>query len=231
MKNILKIIFFVFFILFSVCGYFLIDGYFIYRKAISDLTVEELVKNVESNENYCSIENIPKMHLDAVIAVEDHRFYSHHGIDLIAIIRAIKHDIEARDFVEGGSTITQQVAKNVYFTQDKTIRRKIAEMFMAFKLESSLEKEDILELYLNTSYFGSGYYTIREASIGYFSKEPKDMTDNESIMLAGVLNAPSKYALNENFYLARQRERQVLNKLVKYRYLSKNKASEIFEEK
>lgn len=169
------------------------------------------------------------MHINVVIAVEDHRFYKHHGIDLIAILRAVKHDIEAKDFVEGGSTITQQVAKNNYFTQDKTTRRKIAEMFMAFKLEKSLTKDEILELYLNTSYFGSGYSTIKEASLGYFSKEPKEMTTGESIMLAGVLNAPSAYAPNENLPLARQREKQVLKKLVKYNYLTKKEAKQIFK--
>ncbi len=230
MKICLKIIFIIILISIFLCSCFLIDGYIFYKKAINEMSIEKLVEKVEQKTNYSSIEDIPKMHIDAVIAVEDHRFYKHHGIDLIAILRAIKHDIEARDFVEGGSTITQQVAKNNYFTQDKTIKRKIAEMFMAFKLENTLNKNEILELYLNTSYFGSGYYTIKDASIGYFRKEPKYLTNGECIMLAGVLNAPSAYNPNENLHLAKQREKQVLKKLVKYNYLTKSEANKIFEE-
>ncbi len=88
-----------------------------------------------------------------MLSVEDHRFYKHFGIDLIAIGRATINDIKAMDFVEGGSTITQQLAKNIYFTQDKKFERKIAEVFMAVKIENKCEKDEILELYLNTSYF------------------------------------------------------------------------------
>lgn len=229
MKKFLKIICLLLLIPLSISIYLFADGYTFYKKALNELSVEDLVEKVKSKDNFASIESIPKMHINAVIAVEDHRFYKNHGIDLIAILRAVKHDIEAKSFVEGGSTITQQVAKNNYFTQDKTIRRKIAEMFMAFNLEKSLTKDDILELYLNTSYFGSGYSTIKEASLGYFSKEPKEMTTSESIMLAGVLNAPSAYAPNENLPLARQREKQVLKKLVKYKYLTTNEASKILK--
>lgn len=230
MKKLLKAVCLLLLIPLFISTYFLVDGFTAYKKAIAELSVEDLVEKVKNKENFESIDLIPKMHINAVIAVEDHRYYKHHGIDLIAILRAVMHDIEARDFVEGGSTITQQVAKNNYFTQDKTIRRKIAEMFMAFKLESDLNKDEILELYLNTSYFGLGYDTIKEASVGYFSKEPKDMTDSESIMLAGVLNAPSAYAPSKNLPLARQREKQVLEKLVKYNYLTKSEAWQIFAE-
>lgn len=229
MKKFLKVVFLLLLIPLFISIYFLIDGYSDYKKAIDKMSAEELLEKVKVKDNYTSFDEIPKMHINAVIAVEDHRFYKHYGIDLIAILRAIKHDIEARDFVEGGSTISQQVAKNNYFTQDKTIKRKIAEMFMAFNLEKNLSKDEILELYLNTSYFGSGYSTIKEASIGYFSKGPKDMTDSESIMLAGVLNAPSAYAPNKNLALARQREKQVIKKLIKYKYLTTNEAKQILK--
>lgn len=103
------------------------------------------------------------MYINAVISVEDHRFYSHHGIDMIAIGRATINDIKAMRLVEGGSTITQQLAKNIYFTQEKKITRKIAEVFMAFTIEKNYSKDQILELYLNTSYFGDGYQTVKEA--------------------------------------------------------------------
>ena len=160
----------------------------------------------------------PKTYINAVIAIEDHRFYKHPGIDIIAINRALINDLKNRNFLEGGSTITQQLAKNIYFTQNKLIERKIAEVFMAFKFESVLDKDEILELYLNTSYFGRGFYSIREASLGYFDKEPINMTDYESTYLAGIPNAPSIYGENEK--LALERQGQVLNQMVKYGYLT-----------
>lgn len=97
------------------------------------------------------------------------------------------------DFVEGGSTITQQIAKNEYFTQEKKITRKIAEVFMAYEIEKNYSKDEILELYINTIYFGNGYYNIKDACKGYFGKSPNEMTAGECIMLAGIPNAPSVY--------------------------------------
>lgn len=170
------------------------------------------------------------MYINAVISVEDHRFYKHNGIDIIAIGRAVVNDIKAMDFVEGGSTITQQLCKNIYFTQEKKITRKIAEVFMAFKIESNYEKKEILELYINTSYFGEGCYTVEEASNKYFVKEPKNMTDSECIMLAGMPNAPSVYNPIENSKLAKQRQKQVIDKMIKYKYLTQDKANEILNQ-
>ena len=167
------------------------------------------------------------MYINAVISVEDHRFYQHGGLDIIAIGRAVINDIKAMSFVEGGSTITQQLAKNVYFTQEKKLERKIAEVFMAFDFEKALEKSEILELYLNTSYFGDGYNTVKEASRGYFGKEPKDLTDGECIMLAGIPNAPSVYAPTQNMDLAKQRQKQVALKMVEYGYLTEKQMEDI----
>lgn len=170
------------------------------------------------------------MYLDAVISVEDHRFYKHSGIDVIAIGRAIINDIKAMDFVEGGSTITQQIAKNEYFTQEKKITRKIAEVFMAYEIEKNYLKDEILELYINTIYFGNGYYNIKDACEGYFGKSPNEMTEGECIMLAGIPNAPSVYNPKENPKLAKERQKQVADKMVEYGYLSKEKEDEILEE-
>ena len=178
--------------------------------------------------SYSKIEDLPKTYINAVISAEDHRFYKHNGIDLISIGRALYHDLKNKNFDEGGSTITQQLAKNIYFTQEKKIERKIAEIFMAFKLESELKKDEILELYLNTSYFGRGYYTIKEASMGYFNKEPINMTDYESTLLAGIPNAPSIYS--EDMNLAHERQRQILDLMVEYEYLSNEEKEKILEE-
>lgn len=139
------------------------NGYDMYKNAIDEIPLTEKVESIRKKENYTKIEEVPQIYIDAVISVEDHRFYKHGGIDIIAIARAAINDIKAMSFVEGGSTIPQQLSKNIYFTQEKEIIRKIAEVFMAFELEKNYEKDEILELYLNTSYYGDGYYTIKEA--------------------------------------------------------------------
>ena len=145
-------------------------GYDMYKVAIQEVSLSEKVETIRSKENYAKIEEVPQMYKNAVISVEDHRFYKHGGIDIISIVRATINDIKAMEFVEGGSTITQQLAKNIYFTQEKKITRKIAEVFMAFDIEKSYTKDEIFELYLNTSYFGDGYYTIKEACKRIFSQ-------------------------------------------------------------
>lgn len=205
-------------------------GYEMYKDALEQVPLEEKVASIKEVDNYTKIEEIPKIYQNAVISVEDHRFYKHNGIDIIAIGRAAINDIKAMEFVEGGSTITQQLAKNIYFTQDKKMIRKIAEMFMAFEIEKNYEKDEILELYLNTSYFGDGYYTVKEACRGYFDKELKDMTDYEAILLAGIPNAPSVYSPTKNPELAKQRQKQVITQMVKYEYLTQEEAQSIIEQ-
>lgn len=205
-------------------------GYDMYKEAIQETPLEEKVEEIKSKANYTKISELPQMYLDAVISVEDHRFYKHSGIDVIAIGRALINDIKAMDFVEGGSTITQQIAKNEYFTQEKKITRKIAEVFMAYEIEKNYLKDEILELYINTIYFGNGYYNIKDACEGYFGKSPNEMTEGECIMLAGIPNAPSVYNPKENPKLAKERQKQVADKMVEYGYLSKEKEDEILEE-
>lgn len=228
LKKIIMIILIVAFLAGIYVGYKLIDeGYSMYKMAIEEEPLNEKVKEIRSKENYTKLEELPKIYIDAVLAVEDHRFYSHNGIDIISIGRAIIKDIQAMEFVEGGSTITQQIAKNIYFTQEKRMTRKIAEVFMARELEENYSKEEILELYLNTSYFGDGYYTVAEASRGYFDKKPNEMTDYECIMLAGIPNAPSIYAPTKNPELSKQRQRQVANAMVKHGYITQEEVDKI----
>lgn len=209
---------------------YIFEGYNMYKDAIEQITIEEKIQKIKEKENYTSIEEIPQIYINAVISVEDHRFYSHNGIDIVAIGRAVVNDIKALDFVEGGSTITQQLSKNIYFTQEKKITRKIAEVFMAFDLEGRYDKKDILELYINTSYYGDGYYTLKEACRGYFNKELNEMTDYECLLLAGVPNAPSVYAPTKNMELTKQRQKQVINKMIEYGYLSKEEAEDILKQ-
>ena len=207
------------------------NGYDMYKDAINQVPLDKKIESLREKNNYTQIEEVPQTYINAVISVEDHRFYKHRGIDLIAIGRAIVNDIKEWDFVEGGSTITQQLAKNIYFTQEKQITRKIAEVFMAFNIEKNYEKDEILELYLNTSYYGDGYYTIKEACNGYFNKELNEMTDYECILLAGIPNAPSIYAPTNNPELAKQRQKQVIDKMIKYKYLTQDEVDEILKQK
>lgn len=231
MKKFLKVL--LIFILISISLSLLVigNGYNMYKEAIDKISIEDKVKEIQSKENYTKVSELQQMYINAVISVEDHRFYKHPGIDIIAIGRAVVNDIKAMSLVEGGSTITQQLAKNIYFTQEKKFERKIAEVFMAFEIEKRYNKNEILELYLNTIYFGDGYYTVKEASRGYFGKEPIEMNDSECIMLAGIPNAPSVYAPTKNPELAKQRQKQVIEKMIKNKYLTQEEADKILEQK
>lgn len=230
MKKFKKILLVLILIILSILAIYIGQGYKMYKNALDDKPLEEMVQGIRSQKSYTKISNIPDIYKDAVIAVEDHRYYDHKGIDIIAIGRALLNDIRARELIEGGSTITQQLAKNMYFTQDKTLTRKIAEVFMAKKIENNYNKEEILELYVNYIYYGSGYYDIKSASLGYFDKEPQDLTEGESIMLAGIPNAPSVYNPKVSPRLARERQKQVIDKMIKYGKLSEGKADEILSE-
>lgn len=230
MKKFKKILLVLILIILSILAIYIGQGYKMYKNALDDKPLEEMVQEIRSQKSYTKISSIPDIYKDAVIAVEDHRYYNHKGIDIIAIGRALLNDIRARELIEGGSTITQQLAKNMYFTQDKTLTRKIAEVFMAKKIESNYNKEEILELYVNYIYYGSGYYDIKSASLGYFDKEPQDLTEGESIMLAGIPNAPSVYNPKVSPRLARERQKQVIDKMIKYGKLSEGKADEILSE-
>lgn len=220
MKFIKKTIIFILLIILIIGAILVYQGHNMYKNAIETVDLEEKLRQIQAKENFTYIEDLPKEYINAVIATEDRRFYKHNGIDIIAIGRAIITDIKEMKFVEGGSTITQQVAKNIYFSQEKSAIRKIAEFFMAIQMEKVYDKDEIFELYVNTSYFGSGYYCIADATKGYFDKKPSEMDLYDSSLLAGIPNAPSIYDPTKNPDLAMQRQRQVLLKMVDNEYLS-----------
>lgn len=229
MKVIKRIIIFIILVALFAGAILIYQGYDMYREALDKISVKDKVAELQAEENYTKFEDLPEFYLDAVVAVEDRRFYDHGALDYIGLARATWTNVKSFELKEGGSSITQQVAKNIYFTQEKTALRKIAEVFMAFEIERNCDKNTILELYVNTSYFGSGYYGIKEAANGYYDKEPIDMNKYESSMLAGVPNAPSAYAPTKNPDLASQRQRQVLDKLVKYEYITEEEKEEILK--
>ena len=205
------------------------DGYELYAQALEECPVQEMAERIESKPDYTPVDELPQIYLDAVISVEDHRFYSHPGVDLLAIGRAAFNDLRTLSFAEGGSTITQQLAKNLYFRQEKQLTRKIAEVFVALDLEKSYSKDEIFELYVNSIYFGDGYYGIGSASLGYFELEPSKMNDYESTLLAGVPNAPSRYAPSKYLDRAEKRKLQVLRRMEACGYYSREEAETVAE--
>ncbi len=229
-KFIKRLLLIIILVIIAISGIFVYQGYKLYEEAIKETSISEKIEEIKKEkENYIQYEKLPENYINAIVAVEDRRFFEHNGIDVISIARAIIKDIQTMSLAEGGSTITQQLAKNTYFTQKKELTRKIAEVFMAFEYEKVCTKEEILELYVNTMYFGDGYYCVYDASYGYFDKKPQDMNLYESTLLAGIPNAPSVYAPTKNPELAKQRQAQVLKKMVKYKYLSQEEANKLLE--
>lgn len=229
MKFIKRIFLIAILIVVTILSLIIYSGYDMYKDAISEISLENKIIRLRQGKNYVIYEDLPEDYINAVIAVEDRIFFEHSGINLISIFRAIINNIKAKDIVEGGSTITQQVAKNLYFTQEKRLTRKVAEIFLVYDLEKNYEKEDIFELYVNISYFGDGYYGIKEACNGYLSKEPKEMTLLECTLLAGIPNAPSVYAPTKNPDLAVKRQKRVIECMSENGYIQKEDENELLQ--
>ena len=219
----------IFLLLVAVVGFTIcfIIGYSTYSKALDEKPLITRIDEITSKENYVPFDELSKDYINAVVAVEDRRYYDHGAIDPIGIARAIWVNISNWELREGGSTITQQVAKNVIFSQEDTVSRKLGEIIAAFDLEKNYSKDEILAIYVNTCYFGDGYYGIYDASMGYYNKEPKDLNLDEASMLAGVPNAPSAYSPNVNPDLAKKRQKHVLEKMVENGYITQEEANSI----
>lgn len=221
-KFIRHILFIILIILIIICSSIFASGYLLYKDAITKVSIKDKITQIKEKEDFVSINDVPPNFKNAVIAVEDHRFEKHGVIDPIGISRAIFSNLQAKELKEGGSTITQQLAKNLYFASEKhVISRKIAEILIGYDLEKNYSKNEIFELYMNTIYFGDGYYGISQASKGYLNKQPKDMNLYECTMLAGIPNAPSVYSPSVNPKLTKKRQEKVINSMVEYGYLSK----------
>ena len=193
---------------------------------IYDINGNEIA-NIHADENRepVKIAQVPKNLQNAFVAVEDNRFYDHMGIDPRGIARAIYANISGRAVTEGGSTITQQLAKNAYLTQDRTLKRKIQEVFLALQLERQYTKQEILELYLNQIYFGQGAYGVQAAAQTYFGKNVEDLDLNECAMLAGIPKSPNYYSPMNNLQAAQERKGVVLDQMAKYGYITESEAS------
>ena len=176
--------------------------------------------------DYVRLQDIPESLQQAVIAVEDRKFYNHWGFDMEGIFRASLVNLQYGEVKEGASTITQQLVKNLFLSQEQTMGRKAEEFILAMDMELNYSKEEILELYLNSIYFGSGYYGIGQAAEGYFGKEPAMLALPEAAMLAGIPNAPSLYSPYVDFMLAKKRQFVVLDAMVTAGFLRENVAED-----
>src|SRR3990172_216054 len=175
----------------------------------------ELIASLfRENRVTITLDQIPRHVRRAVLAIEDARFYQHRGVDFIGITRAMWHNIQSGELVEGGSTITQQLARQLFLTQERILSRKLTEMALALEIERRLTKDEILERYLNEIYFGQGSYGIEMASRVHFGKSTSKLTLAEGAMLAGVIRAPSIYTPYRNMGRARARQALVLERMV-----------------
>lgn len=171
---------------------------------------------------FVPLEEMPPDLINAIIAVEDAHFWEHGGIDFVAIMRAAIKDIIHRKLKEGGSTLTQQLAKNTFLTPERKFKRKLKELVLALRIERSLTKEEILEFYLNRAYFGHGAYGVEMAAKTYFGKSVRELTLPESAMIAGLLKAPSAYSPVQNFKAAKGRQQIVLKRMEDENYITRD---------
>jgi penicillin-binding protein 1A len=174
------------------------------------------------HDDSVTLDQLPEHLLHAVLATEDRRFYEHFGIDVIGTFRALTVNARSTTVVQGGSSITQQLAKNLFLSNERTIERKVKEAYLALWLEFHLTKREILKLYLDRAYMGGGTFGVQAAAEFYFAKNVRDVTLPEAAMLAGLFKAPTKFAPHVNLPAARARANDVLNNLVDAGYMTQS---------
>ncbi len=179
-----------------------------------DANGNELGKRGILHNDSVPLEDIPDVLIKATLATEDRRFFEHYGVDFLGTARALMTNIQANDVVQGGSTLTQQLAKNLFLSSERSIERKIKELFLSFLLESRYSKSDILKLYFDRAYMGGGAFGVEAAAIYYFGKSVRDVTMAEAALMAGLFKAPAKYAPHVNLPASRARTNEVLDNLV-----------------
>jgi penicillin-binding protein 1A len=185
-----------------------------YAVTFTDAQGEIIGRRGIRQDDAIPLSDISPYMIKAVLATEDARFFDHFGVDVIGTFRAIIQNARANDVVQGGSSLTQQVAKNLFLSPERTIRRKVHEAFLSLWIEARLSKEEILKLYLDRSYLGGGAYGIEAASQFYFGKSARDVTLPEAAMLAGLFKAPTRFAPHNNLGLARARANTVLYRML-----------------
>ena len=205
-------------------------GYGNYVKVSNKISVEEKVGIIQQTQSYTRIENISPYLIQATISIEDHRFYEHHGIDFVSLLRAFINNLFSKGIVGGGSTITQQLAKNMFYSYNASYIRKISEMFSAIDLEKKLDKNEILELYVNIINYGDNHMGIYEASMGYFDKVPSDLTLAEASLLAGIPQSPANFQLSNHLEDAKIRQKAVLEAMVRDGWITQSEMETVLRE-
>lgn len=226
--------------IFSLAITIIVIGMYIYAislpkidiNSVNNITIydnsEEVIFSGNGNKEWISLENISPYLIDATISTEDKRFYSHPGFDFIRIIKSVYVNLTTKNLSQGASTITQQLARNLFSNFDKTWKRKIKEAWYAFRLEINYTKNEILEGYLNTINYGNGVLGIENASYYYFNKSAKDLNLAEASMLAGIPKAPNVYSPLNNLETAKNRQAIILNNMVKNNKISKKESEDAY---
>jgi penicillin-binding protein 1A len=191
-----------------------------YSLTVLDRYGTEIGKRGIRHSDAVPLEEMPDQLIKAVLATEDRRFYDHFGIDVFGTIRALMENLRANSVVQGGSSLSQQLAKNLFLSNERTIERKIKEAFLALWLEANLSKNEILKLYLDRAYMGGGNFGVEAASEFYFGKSVKDVNLAEAALLAGLFKAPARYAPHVNLPAARARANEVLSNMVQAGFLT-----------
>lgn len=198
----------------------------LWERAQTSLSFRAHVESKLNRKNYVSLSQVPLLFQQAMIAVEDNRFYQHSGIDFEAVLRATLVNLQSGELVEGGSTISQQLVKNLFLSQDRTWSRKAFEIPLTFLMEYQFSKKEILEMYVNSIYFGSGAYGIGAAAQIYFGKSPQGLSLAESSLIAGLPAAPSLYSPLVDLVMAKKRQGTVLAAMLKHGYITPLQASD-----
>lgn len=185
---------------------------------------QHIAERLPPASRYVPLEDIPDNMRWAILAMEDRKFYEHHGIDAEAIVRAFLVNMQNGEIQQGGSTITQQLVKNLFLTGERTYQRKVEELILTLFTETRCTKDEILEYYLNSIYFGGGYYGLKDAAYGYFGKAPADLTLGECAMLAGMPQAPSANSPYKDYDAAVKRRNAVLKTMVAAGYVTASDA-------
>lgn len=185
-----------------------------YAVTFLDVNGNEIGKRGILHNDAVPLEEIPDVLIKATLATEDRRFFEHYGVDVFGTIRALMTNVQANEVVQGGSTLTQQLAKNLFLSSERSLQRKIKELFLAFLLESRYTKREILKLYFDRAYMGGGAFGVEAASQYYFGKSVRDINMAEAAMLAGLFKAPTKFAPHVDLAASRARTNQVLDNLV-----------------
>lgn len=190
------------------------------------MNLDEYIDPIRQRPDWTPLNNMSQDIPRALISIEDHDFYNHDGVDATSIMRAMLINMSAGEIRQGGSTLTQQFVKNVFLTQEQTMGRKVYEAILALVLESEYSKDEILELYLNTTYLGAGAYGVNDACRTYFGKAPSALTLAEAAVIASLPYAPSALNPLENPQECKKRQQLVLHEMLKYGHINEGQLAE-----